>query len=342
MRIAIVNDMRLAVEALRRAVMSAPEHEIAWVAFDGAEAVRRCKEDQPDLVLMDLMMPVMDGATATREIMRQTPVPILVVTVSVTEHAKSVFEAMGAGALDAVNTPVLGPDGDTRGARELVGKIAMIAKLLGHTQGAVAAAAVGPSRDFTDRGVPLLAIGSSTGGPHALATVLAGLPRDFPAAVVIVQHIDADFAGGLAAWLDDQSALPVAAARAGDAIVAGRVLIAATDDHLIVQPNGTVAHTPDPIEYPHRPSVDVFFTSAAASWRGRGVGVLLTGMGRDGAEGLLALRGAGWHTIAQDKETSVVYGMPAAAHAIGAAVEILPIQRIATAVAACCARGVAP
>jgi two-component system, chemotaxis family, response regulator WspF len=177
--------------------------------------------------------------------------------------------------------------------------------------------------------VILVAIGSSAGGPAALATILAALPADFPAAIVIIQHLDPQMAAGMASWLAGQCTLPLTIAAAGDVPERGRVLLAASNDHLVLQPSGRLAYTPEPRETVHRPSVDVFFESVSSHWRDRAVGVLLTGMGRDGAQGLRTLRDAGHHTIAQDRDSSAVYGMPKAAAALDAAVDILPVTRIA-------------
>ena len=325
MRIAIVNDIRNAVEALQRVLATIPEYKIAWIASDGAQAVAKCAADIPDLILMDLGMPVMDGVEATRLIMANSPCAILIVTSTVSSHASEIFEAMGYGALDAINTPILSPSGNISGDAVLA-KIATIGKLTGKS-----VQRHSKSRFHPKSQVPLLlAIGSSTGGPQALATLLSGLPKNFSAAVVIIQHVDAQFASGLAEWLSNQSPLPVKLAIAGEQIQAGKVLIAGTNDHLVLQPSLALKYTQEPRDYPYRPSVDVFFKSVAQHWPGKGVGVLLTGMGRDGGKGLLALRSVGWHTIAQDQASSVVYGMPKAAADVGAAVEILPIHAIAS------------
>ena len=162
-----------------------------------------------------------------------------------------------------------------------------------------------------------------------LATLLRALPKDFPAAIVIVQHVDEQFAAGMAEWLDRESALPVRVAREGDRPAAGSVLLAGTSDHLALKTIDRLGYTAEPIDYVYRPSVDVFFQSVSRMWRGDAVGVLLTGMGRDGALGLKALRNRGHHTIAQDQATSAVYGMPKAAATLDAAVDILPTDRIA-------------
>jgi len=331
MRIAIVNDMQMAVEILRRIVLSAPGHEIAWIAMDGEEAVQRCREDLPDLILMDLIMPVMDGVEATRRIMKETPCAILLVTAAVDRNISQVFDAMGFGALDAVNTPVLGTSGEALGLQALLTKISTIAKLIGK-QPASSRVTQKIQWKALSANPPLLAIGASTGGPSAIAKILSALPEKFPVALVIVQHVDQQFTAGLVSWLKDQTALSVALAKEGDRPEVGKALIASTNDHLILTPSFSLSYTPHPEDFPYRPSVDVFFKSVAANCPEKYAAVLLTGMGRDGAEGMMELRRIGWHTIAQDKETSVVYGMPKAAAEMGAATEILPLERIAPSV----------
>lgn len=327
MKIGLVNDMPLALEALRRALAVAPQHEVVWSAGSGAEAVVLCAKLTPDLVLMDLIMPGMDGVEATRQIMAATPCTILIVTASVDTNASRVFEAMGYGALDAVDTPAVGSGDPTAGAEPLLAKIATIGRLLGHRP--IGGNRIKPSRVISPSRRALVAIGASAGGPAALATLLAALPQEFPAALVIIQHVDERFAEGMADWLAEHSALPIRLAKENDPLVNGTVLLAGTSDHLILKGGDRVGYTSEPRSYAYRPSVDVFFRSVGELWRGRAVGVLLTGMGADGAEGLKTLRESGHHTIAQDRATSAVYGMPKAAAAMNAAVEILSLQQIA-------------
>lgn len=334
MRIAIVNDVPMAVEALRRVILSVPEHQIAWVAADGEEAVRQSKADTPDLILMDLIMPRMDGAEASRIIMRDSPCAILVVTATVEGHSSKVFEAMGWGALDAINTPVLEKPGEPGRGSDLLSKIAMLSKLIDKP----AAQSLGSRVTAAENGhpqqpdFPLIAIGASTGGPAALARVLTALPHTLRAAITIVQHVDQLFAPGLASWLAKQSWRDVRTIRANDRPDPSIVHIASTNDHLLLTPELTFTYSPEPEDYYYRPSANVFFHSVVRCWPVTAIGVLLTGMGADGAEGLLAMRRCGWHTITQDQATSVVYGMPKAAAKIGASTEVLPLDQIAEAI----------
>jgi two-component system response regulator WspF len=350
MRIAIVNDVMIAVEAMRRIVAGLRDHQVAWIARDGAEAVALCARDTPDLILMDLIMPGLDGVEATRRIMTATPCAIVIVTASVGGNSAKVFEAMGAGALDAVNTPILERAG-AEGARPLLAKIETIRRLLGpggrKPGGRLTEPFAGrrpltrsPAHPLTDVPSPprshsprlppacLIAIGASAGGPAALAKVLAPLPADLAAAIVIIQHVDVQFVGDLADWLSHQTALRLRLARDGDAPQAQTVFLAAKEEHLVLSGPMRLSYTDEPLDAAYSPSVDVFFKSAARYWLGDVIGLLLTGMGRDGAEGLQLLRREGHHTVAQDRATSAVYGMPKAALELHAASEVLPLDQI--------------
>ncbi len=331
MRIAIVNDLSLAVEILRRIVLDSAVHKVAWVAQTGEEAVRKCNADIPDLILMDLFMPDMDGVEATRRIMYASPCPILVVTATMEDNAGKVFEAMGHGALDAINTPMMGSGESARKSRDaLLKKIAIIEKLSRNSQVSPiqrqSKAAPGPKVSS------LIAMGASTGGPKALAEILSRMPANLGAGILIAQHVDGEFSAGMAKWLDEQSPLSVRLAEVGAYPSRGTALLAGKNDHLVLTANLDLAYIKEPIATPFRPSVDVLFKSVAAHWPSMGIAVLLTGMGRDGAEGMKMLHRVGWHTIAQDEATSVVYGMPKAARDLGAASEILPIDQIAPAI----------
>lgn len=331
MRVAVVNDSKLAAESLRRVIDESGRHQVAWIAEDGAEAVRRCADDLPDLVLMDLIMPQLDGVGATRQIMARTPCAIVVVTASVAGNAAKVFEAMGAGALDAINTPILGMNGTGAGHAALLHKIDMVGRLIEAPKRIARAQPPTPAPNPCAKPgacPPLIAIGASTGGPAALHRILAPMPADLDAAIVLIQHVDEQFARSFAQWLDEQTALSVRLAQPGDRPRPGLVLVAGREDHLILTPDGTLSYTPEPADYAYRPSVNVFFESVARHWRGKAIGVLLTGMGRDGGSGLLAMRQAGCHTLAQDQASSAIYGMPKAAAEMGAAVDILSLEAI--------------
>jgi len=327
MKIAIANSSPAAVEIIRQVLVPISRHQIIWTAGDGAEAVRKCTEDKPDLILMDMILPVLNGVEATRQITTKTPCAILIVTATVSGTSSKVFEALGAGAIDAINTP--DPTTMPESSEALLSKIEMVEKLL-----------FGATREKTPRASPrqhksvnlkegrLVVIGASAGGPLALAEVLSQLPKAFPAAVIIVQHVDAQFAQGMADWLGGQSAMPVRVAREGESPTKGVVLLAGKNDHLVFVNAHTLGYTPKPIDDVYRPSVDVFFESVVKHWKGESIGVLLTGMGRDGARGLKMLQSAGCHTIAQDSASCMVYGMPKAAVALGAVDEILPLNQI--------------
>jgi two-component system response regulator WspF len=328
MKIAIVNAKPRVARTLRDLASRQPGCQVLWTAHDGPEAVRLCAERRPDLVLMDLILPRLSGVEATRQIMTHTPCPILIVSEDLRRQATSVWEAMGHGALDAIDTPAPGATDESARTAAFFAKIDSIAKRIdgGHDTLRTARLVFAAPRATEER---LIVIGASAGGPAALAKLLAALPREFPAAIVIVQHLNAEFAAGLAGWLNNESALPVQIVEPGARPTTGRVLVAATNDHLILTAAGRLDYTREPSDYAYRPSVDVFFRSVREFWPFKTVGVLLTGMGRDGAVGLKALRDAGSHTIAQDKATSAVYGMPKAASILDAAVDILPIGEIA-------------
>jgi two-component system response regulator WspF len=184
-------------------------------------------------------------------------------------------------------------------------------------------------RSVAASAIPLVAIGASAGGPSALATIVRDLPRNFSAAIVIVQHIDVEFAISMATWLQQDCRLPVRVARHRERPEPGTILVAATNDHLVCRDSQTLGYVEEPQNCHYKPSIDVFFDSVASHWRGSVAAALLTGMGRDGAKGLKSLRDSGALTIAQDAKSSVVYGMPKAAAELNAAVEVLPLERIA-------------
>lgn len=320
--------MPMALETLRRLVTNDDRHEVVWTAENGRVAVEKCAAKVPDLVLMDLIMPVMGGVESTRRIMELSPCPILIVTASVSGNSAKVFEAMGAGALDVVATPVFAAKNAS--GHELLQKIERIGVLIGLKERRLDGATAKPKQVKVQHqdGQCLVVIGCSTGGPQALLEIMGVLPRNFPGSVVVVQHMDEQFTPGLADWLNRQLELEVRIMREGDRPQPGVVLIPSTNHHMIMHPNKSLGYSEEPKSNFYHPSADVFFKSVARSWRGGCIAMLLTGMGRDGAEGMLSLYKQGHLTIAQDQKSSIVFGMPKAAIELGAAREILPLNAI--------------
>jgi len=329
MRIAIVNDEPLSIKALELIVLSEVEHEVVWVAENGAEAIEMALKDTPDIILMDLYMPILDGVEATRQIMQKSPCAILVVTSCIDNHSGKVFDAMGAGALDAVNTPVLINTTNVNNSDAILHKLATI-NLLINPEKKCRINNKNKLKKQKQSGNKLLVIGASTGGPSALATILAELPADFPVPIIIVQHVDAQFVQGFSDWLNKQISLSVKLAKDGDSLDAGSVYIAGTSQHLVIDTAGLLQYQSEPSHYVHKPSVNVLFDSVVENWKGEAVGVLLTGMGKDGAVGLLAMRDHGFYTLTQDEESCAVYGMPKAAIQLDAAQVVLPLTEIAS------------
>jgi len=331
MQVGIVNDLRLITEALKRIVAAMPGFEVGWTALDGESAIQKYRDHPVDIVLMDLIMPGLDGAQTTEAMMKIRPCAILIVTATVTGNRELVYAAMGKGALDAVNTP----DASTpEGASELRRKLTTVSRLVRNASkppttttaspfSRPSASSTRPAVAAQEDHVPaLVGIGASTGGPQAIATILRALPDNFNAAIVIVQHLDRQFVPGLQRWLQRESKLPIRLAAEDDALHRAGVWLADSENHLTVRANASGAlrlhYTDEPVDAPNRPSVDVFLESLALLRGIHRCGVLLTGMGADGAAGLLALRHAGAPTFAQDPASCVVYGMPGIALKLGA------------------------
>lgn len=320
MRIAIAHPDRLVREALRRALASGSLN-LVWSAADAAELARFQRRDPPELLLLDAAL-VGAGAHALRDLSS----PCLVLAND--DSAPGVFEALSAGALGHLVPPRLEADGELSGASRLLGRIQRLQPLL-----LAPVPAPSPAPRLQARGqCPVIALGASTGGPQALANVLAGLPQGLPAAVLIVQHIDGEFSEGLCEWLGGHSMLPVQLAQRGDLLQPGRVYVAANFGHLVLLPSQQLAYRAAQPADLHVPGIDALFESLAEH-AGGGAAALLSGMGSDGARGLLRLRQAGWHTIAQDETSSAVFGMPRAAQELGAAVQVLPLAAIGSALA---------
>ncbi len=311
--------------AISRA-LSQSTHSLIWSASGASEALRKLDGSRAEVLLVSASLSEMSPAAFTRAVLAKGQCAVILLIDSDAERVAEVYEAMGAGALDVVNAPSIDAQGQISGAEALFLKLRTAGRLLGQV--------CQPSPPV-DGPVPLakcvslVAIGASTGGPQALFTILGELPKGFPAAILIVQHVDKEFSEGLASWLRGGSAIGVEIAREGSVPSAGRALIAGTSDHMVMTAGGTLRYRAEPVDMPYRPSVDVLFSSLAEHWSAPAVAVLLTGMGRDGARGMKQLRQLGWHTIAQDEASSVVYGMPKAAALLGAACKILPPLAIA-------------
>lgn len=333
MKIGIVNDVAMICTLLTNVIHDNTQHQVIWTAEDGQSAINKAREDTPDMILMDLIMPGINGIDATREIMTSSPCAIVIVTASLDKNADMVFSAMGHGALDAIATPDLSQNLDKNGVSLLLRKLSLIDILIRPPK-KECSQKIPPSSKTLREGnnQPLVAIGASTGGPKALATLLSALPEYVPASIVIVQHVDENFTAGLAEWLDSQCHLNVSVAKSGSQVEINKVYLAGGDKHLLLNNKLRFHYTQDPVEYAYRPSIDEFFHSVNQRWSGPTIGVLLTGMGNDGAEGLLRLKNNSGLTIAQDEKSCAVYGMPKAAVKINAAHMVLPINDIPVAI----------
>ena len=328
MKIAIAHKDRDSADMLRRVVVAVRKTSVAWIANEAEQAIRSCKSDRPDLLLLGDLGKA-DGIATTRRIMVESPCAIVIVAPSISASVSKVYDAMSAGAVDAVDMPTLFADGRIQGTDKLLDKISLVRKLVGEVSSSSERSIRSTSRE---RLPPLIALGASTGGPQALATVVGAFPKDLDAAVIIVQHFDQLYAQGFVDWLGSRCKMPVQLVTEGKGPKRGTVLVGATNDHLIMDDTRALSYTAHPRAKAYRPSVDVFFESLLKYWPRNAVAALLTGMGGDGAEGLLHLREKGWFTVAQDEATRVVFGMPKAAAELKAAGRVLPITEIGPAI----------
>jgi two-component system chemotaxis response regulator CheB len=325
-RVVLADDSAVVRDIVRAILESDPEIEVAGTARNGREAVELAKTLRPDVLLMDVRMPIMDGIEATSAIMAEAAVPILVLSAGVLEDTNVAFRAVQAGAIDVVQKPRGTLSGDYRTLEaDLVRRVKLVARVPPIRRGRRRPVPADPAAVAADR---LVVLGASTGGPPALASVLGAFSADFPAPLLAVQHISPGFLAGFVEWLDSVVPPRVVVAEHGVAPRSGTVHFAPEEHHLELAADGRLVLTRSEPRDGHRPSATVLFESAARVLGRRAVGVLLTGMGRDGAEGLRVLREAGARTICQDEATSVVFGMPAAAIELGAAEIVAPVERI--------------
>jgi two-component system chemotaxis response regulator CheB len=331
----LVDDSLIALTILSRMLSSSPDIQVVGKARSGREALELIPQLQPAVVCTDLHMPDMDGLALTQEIMKRFPRPILIVSAAVhPEDAHTVFRLLEAGAIDVLPKPRGGLAADEpRVAQKLIRKIRILSGVVAFTRRqknrpGVGQLQAGLSSPPTPR-PRIVAIGASTGGPQALRTILVQLRADFPAPILCVQHISEGFLGGLVEWLGNQCALAVKIAQSGEKPLAATVYFPQEGTHLEIDKSGRLVCSHKAPIGGHRPSVTATFRAVADYCGEAAIGILLTGMGSDGATGMQDICEAGGITIAQNEETSVVFGMPKQAIALGAAKYVLPVNKIA-------------
>ncbi len=328
-RVLVVDDSAFVRKAVERMLSTAADLEVVGTAGDGEEGLRKVRELSPDVVTLDVKMPRLGGLETLERLMREHPVPVLLMSTLTQEGAEVTLRGLELGAMDFVDKSSVQPMTMLSLADELIAKI----RALGGAR--VRARPHEPARSeavATVAPAEAVVIAASTGGPTALQAVVSALPAGLPAAVLIVQHIPRGFTRSLAERLDARSAIPVHEARDGEAVAPGTVLIAPAGIHTrLVRRGGAILVSLDeePRDALHRPSADVLMASAAAVYGARVVGVVLTGMGSDGTEGLRAIRAAGGRTLAESEETCVIFGMPKAAIEAGVVDRAAPLDRVA-------------
>ena len=350
-RVLIIDDSASVRQALVEIINSDPELEVMGTAADPFIAAEKIREEVPDVIFLDIELPRMDGITFLRKIMAQRPIPIVICSSLTSEGSELFMQALEAGAVEVVSKPRMDAAQYLHESRMRIcdaARAAAQARLRSGRRQAPAIpieprlnadaiipplhparqAALRTTMPLTD---PIVCIGASTGGTDALREVLEKLPADAPA-ILIVQHMPENFTAAFARRLDTLCAVNVKEAAQGDMVMPGRVLIAPGNRHMILRRSGrnySVDIADGPHVSRHRPSVDVLFRSAAQQAGSNASGILLTGMGDDGAAGLLEMRNMGSHTVAQDEESCVVFGMPKEAIMRNAAVKVLPLHEIA-------------
>ncbi len=336
-RVLVVDDSPTVRAKLVEVLSAHPDFTVVGEAANGREAIERCTTLRPDVMTLDLALPEIDGLGVTEHIMAATPTPILIVSASFNRgEVFNTYEALNAGAVDVLDKPRADEDDwDSRfiAAVRMVSRIKVITHPRGRLRALHNKPPTPPATSVRTGRTELVAIGASTGGPSAILDVLAGLPKVFSPPILVVLHVDPAFAVSFADWLSTRSGRTVNLAEDGAIPQAGQVMFAPPHTHLTIQA-GRARLVNSPPRHHCRPSVDVLFESLAADRGSSTLAVLLTGMGRDGANGMLAIRRAGGHTIAQDEATCIVYGMPREAALVGGADRVLPLQDIGPAIAA--------
>lgn len=345
-RVLIVDDSAVVRQALSEVLGSDPEIQIMATAADPFVATDRISEEVPDVIVLDVEMPRMDGITFLENIMRQRPIPVVICSSLSGKGSETAVRAMECGAVDVIAKPRLGTEQFLRDSREILctavksASAARLRVIRPVEQALTADAVLAPgSRNALPRTTEkVVVIGASTGGTEALRVLLMAMPPDAPG-MAIVQHMPEKFTAAFANRLDGLCTISVKEAENGDPVLRGRALLAPGNRHLLVKRSGAryfVEVRDGPLVCRHRPSVDVLFRSGARYAGSNAVGVLMTGMGNDGARGLLELKQAGAITIAEDESTCVVFGMPHEAIKLGAAGRVLPLNAISAGILGAC------
>lgn len=336
-KVLIVEDSPVAARLLEYIINSDPDLKVIGCVDSGEKALIFIKTQKPDVITMDIVLPEMDGFEATRRIMESTPIPIIIVSANYKEEdVDKSFKAISVGAVEILEKPVGPRDSLFRAmSKILIQSIKNAAKIKLVTRPYYSSQNHHPSatkhfakKIFLPKDLQAIAIGASLGGPKALNIIFSQLPAPFPIPIFVVQHISSGFTKGLVEWLNNQSALTIKLAEDQENIEPGYVYMAPDNYHLEVSRQRTIHLSRDPPENGLRPSVGKLFRSMAYTYRSKGLGILLTGMGHDGANELLLMKNCGAPTIAQDQDSSLVFGMPKAAISLGAAEHILPLEQI--------------
>jgi two-component system chemotaxis response regulator CheB len=328
-RVLIVDDSAFVRKAVARMLGEASDIEVVGTASDGEEGLAKAHELRPDVVTLDIKMPKLGGLETLERLMAERPVPVLLLSTLTQEGAEVTLRALELGAMDFVDKSAVEPMSMLSLTTELVEKVRALgrARIKGRPRGK--ARRVAPAKE---EAAEVVVIAASTGGPSSLQSLVSALPAGFRATILVVQHIPRGFTHSLAERLDARSAIPVREATDGDLVEPGRVIIAPAGIHTRLRRRGArvrIVLDEEPRDALHRPSADVLMASAASVFGQRTVGVVLTGMGSDGTEGLRAIKAAGGRTLAESEETCVIYGMPKAAVAAGVVSRIVPLDRMA-------------
>lgn len=333
-KIAMANKFQHIANILIPLLLQNIDCSIVWTANTTEETLQKCLSITPTLLLLDINLPNLGGAKITKEIMEHSKCNILLTTQDINLNASEIFEAMGYGAIDVVNLKNLSFEEDPFFVQNFLKKINMTFHFLGILE---------PQKykfsqiesDFSEEKYevhtsipPLVVIGASTGGPHAISCVISSFPSNAKFSVVIIQHIDELFIPGFVSWLNDYSNLPVEVALSGTIPKSGVVYVAAKNEHLIINPLKKFEYMKLERDIFYAPSINVFFESLLENWTNPGAAILLTGMGNDGAQGLKKLFEKNWYTVAQNQNSCVVFGMPKNAINMGGVCDTLPLDEI--------------